>query len=87
MVLSAVGMKPPHDGVGSIGLVMSTTWSSDLVDPSRNGARAMANASSRQGQLSAWWRISRNFYLGFMPLAPAPPTSGTRYRRAAGDGG
>ena len=74
MVLSAVGMRSPHDGVGSIGLVMSDTWSSDLVNPSRNSARAMANASSRQGQLSAWWRISSYFYLGLMPLAPAWPT-------------
>ena len=86
MVLSAVGIKPPHDGVGSVGLVMSTTRSSDLVDPSRNNARAMANASSRQGQLSAWWRISSSFYLWFMLLAPWS-TSGTRCRRAAGDGG
>lgn len=54
MVLSPVGLKPPHNGVGSIDLVMSTTQSLDLVKPNRNSARAMANASSRQGQLSAW---------------------------------
>ena len=52
-VLSAVSIEPPPDGGGSIGLVMSTTRSSDLGDPSRNSARAMANASSRQGQLAA----------------------------------
>ena len=87
MVLSEVGMKPPHDGVGSVGLVMSGTRSSNLEDPSRNKPRAMASASSRQGQLSARWRISSSFYLWFMPLAPAWLTNGTRCRRAAGDGG
>ena len=40
---------PPHDGVGSVGLVMSTARSSRSMDQGRNGTHAMANTPSRRG--------------------------------------
>jgi hypothetical protein len=41
--------QPPHDGVGSVGLVMSAARSSRSWDRGRNRTPAMANTPSRHG--------------------------------------
>jgi hypothetical protein len=49
-------MGPPHDGVRSAGVGMSTARSRRLGDPGRIGAHAIAATSPWQGQPSAGTR-------------------------------
>src|SRR4051794_32466064 len=70
-----------------------TSANSSAVHPSleargRNGTHAMAGAPSRRGTpLRRCRRISWLCYQMLMPRGPSLPTSGTRCRRAACDGG